>query len=137
MMLQTAAETPALAAVVSDGAGARVLSEELSDVSVPAAVLSAPMLLTKTLGVAAFSDHAPPRDLTHYIRRVAPRPMLLIHAARGEVDRKTPEYLAAAHGHARDWEVPRGGHTQGINTMPGEYARHVLAFFDRHLTGGH
>ena len=133
MMLQTAADTRGLAAVVSDGAGARVISEELADQQGLGKVISAPMLAMKTGSLAVFSGHAPPSDLTTYIPRIAPRPILLIHAARGEVDAKTPEYLAAARGPAEDWEVPRGGHTAGIDTMPREYAQRVLAFLDGSL----
>jgi dienelactone hydrolase len=133
MMLQTAADTPGLAAVISDGAGARVLSEELSDVSGLSRVVGAPMYAAKTAALAVFSDHAPPADLTTYIPRIAPRPILLIHAAHGEVDDKTPEYLAAARGPVEQWEVPRGGHTAGIDTMPGEYAHRTLDFLGRWL----
>jgi uncharacterized protein len=131
MMLQTAAGTRDLAAVVSDGAGARVMSEELADLHGAERVISAPLLFIKTAAVAVFSNHAPPSDLTTYIARIAPRPILFIHAAHGEVDNKTPEYMAAARGPVEDWEVPRGGHTAGINTMPEQYARRVLDFFDR------
>jgi hypothetical protein len=134
MMLQTAADTEQLSAVVSDGAGARVISEELDDIDDTFGKLfSAPMFAVKTASLAVFSNHAPPANLTKYISRVAPRPIMLIHAAKGEVDRKTPEYLAAARGHAEEWEVPRGGHTAGIRTMPAEYARRVVSFFDRSL----
>ena len=133
MMLQTAAATPDLAAVVSDGAGARVASEELADVSGLEKLVSAPMVLAKTAAVAVLSNHAPPSNLEHYIARIAPRPIMLINAAAGEVDDKTPEYLAAARGPAVHWTVPKGGHTAGIRTMPGEYARRVLAFFDTSL----
>jgi uncharacterized protein len=133
MMLQTAATTKDLAAVVSDGAGARVLSEELADLDGSERLLAAPLLAIKTAAVAVFSNHAPPSDLTEYIARIGPRPIMLIHAEHGEVDNKTPEYLAAARGPAEEWTVPRGGHTAGIRTMPEEYARRVLAFFDRTL----
>ena len=34
---------------------------------------------------------------------------------------------------AEEWEVPKGGHTAGIRTMPEEYARRVTDFFDRSL----
>jgi len=132
-MLQTAAGTKELAAVVSDGAGARVASEEISDLSGVAKLATAPLYIVKTTALAVFSNHAPPSDLTKYIPRIAPRPVMLIHAAKGEVDRKTPEYLAAAHGPVEQWEVPKGGHTKGIDTMPQEYARRVLGFFDRRL----
>jgi hypothetical protein len=92
------------------------------------------MYAMKTGSLAVFSGHAPPSDLTTYIPRIAPRPFLLIHAAHHEVDDKTPEYLAAARGPAEDWEVARGGHTAGIDTMPREYAQRVLAFLDRSLS---
>lgn len=133
MMLQTAADTKGLSAVVSDGAGARVVSEELSDAKGFEKAFSAPLLLVKTAAHAVFSNHAPPSDLTEYIPRIAPRPFMLIHAAKDEVDNKTPEYLAAARGPVEDWEVPEGGHTAGIKTMPEEYAHRVLDFFDRAL----
>jgi fermentation-respiration switch protein FrsA (DUF1100 family) len=130
MMLQTAAGTEQLAAVVSDGAGARVASEEFSDLTGFGRYFSAPLLVTKTAAVAVFSNQVPPKDLTHYIRRIAPRPIMLIHAAHDEVDDKTPEYLAAARGPAAEWTVPKGGHTAGIRTMPREYERRVVGFFD-------
>jgi uncharacterized protein len=133
MMLQTAADTKGLSAVVSDGAGVRVASEELSDLEGVEKAFGAPLLLVKTAALAVFSNHAPPSDLTEYIPRIAPRPFMLIHAAKGEVDNKTPEYLAAARGPVEDWEVPKGGHTAGIKTMPEEYAHRVLDFFDRAL----
>ena len=133
MMLQTAAGTKDLAAVVSDGAGARVASEEISDAEGFEKLFSAPLVAVKTAALAVFANHTPPSDLTEYIARIAPRPLMLIHAAKGEVDDKTPEYLAAARGPAEDWEVPKGGHTAGIRTMPQEYARRVLKFFDRTL----
>ena len=136
MMLQTAASTPGLAAVVSDGAGARVASEEISDMSGFEKLLGTPLVLVKTAALAVFTNHAPPSDLETYIPKIAPRPLMLIHAAHDEVDDKTPEYLAAARGPAEQWTVPRGGHTAGIRTMPREYARRVLDFFDRRLSAG-
>lgn len=58
---------------------------------------------------------------------------MLIHAAKDEVDNNTPEDLAAARGPAEHWEVPKGGHTAGIRTMPQEDASRVRDFFDRVL----
>jgi hypothetical protein len=133
MMLQTAADTKGLAAVVSDGAGARVMSEEMADISGFDRILGAPLYAVKTAATAVFSNRNPPSNLVDYIARIGPRPIMLIHAAKGEVDNKTPEYLAAATGPAEDWEVPKGGHTQGIHTMPEEYGRRVAGFFDRTL----
>lgn len=133
MMLQTAASTKDLAAVVADGAGSRVASEELSDMHGLNRILATPQFLVRDGALAVFSDHAPPSNLTEDIPRIAPRPFMLIHAAKGEVGDKTPEYLAAARGPVEDWEVPKGGHTAGVRTMPREYARRVTGFFDRRL----
>jgi uncharacterized protein len=135
MMLDTASDTRDLAAVVSEGAGARVMSEEMADLSGAGKWISAPLLAVKTASVALFSDTTPPDNLEDLIPRIAPRPVFLINAAHNEVDQKAPEYFAAAREPKQQWLVPRGGHTDGINTMPREYERRVVGFFDRSLLG--
>jgi MYXO-CTERM domain-containing protein len=130
MMLQTAAEDRGLAAVVSEGAGARMLSEEVSDVSGFEKVLNAPQAFVKFASVSLFSGSAPPADLETLLPKIAPRPVLLINAAHHEVDAKAPEYYAAARSPKQQWSVPRGGHTDGIDVMPDEYERRVAGFFD-------
>jgi fermentation-respiration switch protein FrsA (DUF1100 family) len=133
MMLQTAADDPALAAVVAEGAGARMLSEEVSDVDGLEKVLDAPQAAVKFGSVALFSGSAPPPDLETLIPKIAPRPVFLINAVHHEVDAKAPEYYAAAREPKQQWMVPKGGHTDGIKVMPDEYERRVVAFFDRAL----
>jgi uncharacterized protein len=135
MMLDTASDTRDLTAVVSEGAGARVMSEEMADLSGAGKWISAPLLAVKTASVALFSDTTPPDNLEDLIPRIAPRPVFLINAAHNEVDQKAPEYFAAAREPKQQWLVPRGGHTDGINTMPREYERRVVGFFDRSLLG--
>jgi hypothetical protein len=133
MLLQTAAETRDLAAVVSEGAGARVLSEEMADMSGADKWVAAPMLAMKTASVALFSDTPPPANLETLIPRISPRPVFLINAMHNEVDNKAPEYFAAAGEPKEQWLVPRGGHTGGITAMPAEYERRVTDFLDRAL----
>ncbi len=133
MMLHTAAQNDDLAAVVSEGAGARVISEELDDLDGLEKWLMLPHFVTKTSALAVLSDHAPPSNLTKLIPRIAPRAVFIIHAANGEVDRKTPEYYAAAGAPKQTWAVPAGAHTDGIDVRPREYERRVVGFFDRHL----
>ncbi|HSD76417.1 MAG TPA: CocE/NonD family hydrolase [Solirubrobacteraceae bacterium] len=133
MMLQTAAESEGLAAVVSEGAGARVISEELDDLAGVQKWLMLPHFATKTASLAVFSNHAPPANLTKLIPRIAPRPVFLINAAHGEVDDKTPEYFRAAKEPKSTWAVPAGRHTGGITARPEEYERRVVGFFDRAL----
>jgi dienelactone hydrolase len=133
MLLDTASNTRELAAVVSEGAGARVMSEEMADVSGAGKWISAPLLAVKTASVALFSDTTPPDNLEDLIPRIAPRPVFLINAAHNEVDQKAPEYFAAAREPKQQWLVPRGGHTGGISATPREYERRVVGFFDRSL----
>jgi fermentation-respiration switch protein FrsA (DUF1100 family) len=135
MMLQTAASEPDLAAVVSDGAGARMLTEELSDLHGLDKWLATPMAAAKYAAVELFSGTGMPRDLTKYLPRIAPRPVFLINAEHNEVDDKAPEYWAAARAPKQHWLVPTGGHTDGIHVMPTEYERRVIAFFDHALLG--
>jgi uncharacterized protein len=133
MLLQTAAENRGLAAVVSEGAGARSASEEISDVHGLDRVLAAPQSWVKFAAVRVFTDTAPPPDLTRLLPKIAPRPVLLINAEHHEVDNKAPEYFAAARAPKQQWLVSRGGHTDGIDVMPAEYERRVVGFFDRAL----
>jgi uncharacterized protein len=135
MLLETAADAHELAAVVSEGAGARVMSEEMADLSGAGKWFSAPLLAMKTASVALFSDSTPPDNLEDLIPRIAPRPVFLINAAHNEFDQKATEYFAAAREPKQQWLVPRGGHTGGISAMPSEYERRVVRFFDRSLLG--
>jgi fermentation-respiration switch protein FrsA (DUF1100 family) len=133
MMLHTAAQTEDLAAVVSEGAGARVISEELDDLSGVEKWLMAPHFVTKVAALTVLSNHAPPPNLAKLIPRIAPRPVFLINAAHGEVDDKTPEYYRAAGQPKLTWAVPEGSHTQGLAARPRQYERKVVGFFDRAL----
>lgn len=132
-LLDAAADNKDLAAVVSEGAGSRVLSEEMADMSGFGKVLAAPMLAVKTASVAVFSGDNPPPNLESLIPKIAPRPVFLINALNDEVDDKAPEYYAAAGQPKRQWLVPKGGHTDGIDEMPEEYEQRVVGFFDDSL----
>jgi uncharacterized protein len=133
MLLEAASDNEAIAAVVSEGAGARMVSEEVSDLEGPEKLLAGLQFGVLTAAVAVFSDQAPPQDLETLIPRIAPRPVLLIAAEHNEVGNKTPEYLAAARGPAEAWIVPKGGHTGAIDAMPEEYEHRVIGFLDREL----
>ena len=135
MMLQTAADTRGLAAVVSDGAGARVFSEELADVSALNKVIGAPAFALKTGSLAVFSGHAPPSDLTTYIPRIAPAadPAHPRRARRGgRQDPGVPRRRPRAR--RRTGRCRTAGHTAGIDTdAPASTRSGVLAFLDGSL----
>jgi uncharacterized protein len=136
MMLEEAAsDTTSLAAVVSDGAGARVFGEEMDqDLSPVEKATNALPAWLKQASVAVFSNQSPPSNLKDLVPRIAPRPLLLIAAPNspnGE-DLNRGYYEAAGEPKAL-WEIPESGHTGGIEARPAEYERRVVSFFDRAL----
>jgi pimeloyl-ACP methyl ester carboxylesterase len=130
VMIQAAAESDALAAVVSEGAGQRSVREFASVVS-GADWLAMPQVLALTASVALFGNDTPPEGLEDLAARVE-QPMLLLYGEHGQpIERElTPRYAAAAGPSARLWEVPGSGHMGGLDAQPAEYERRVVGFLD-------
>jgi len=133
MMLEAAAETDALRAVVSEGAGARAFADEL-DHDYPNAVervLAGVTYGVRTAAVGVFANQTPPRKLEDLVGRIAPRPLLLINVTK---DQLVPRILADAVRSAGEpkelWEIPESRHVGGIVARPAEYERRVIAFLD-------
>jgi len=133
LMLQAAAQADGLAAIVSDGAGTRTLSEDLQDIPSPGRWIGFPFLATKTAAVALFSNSAPPPKLTDLVPRIAPTPLLLIWAPSSGGEDMNPAYYRLAGRPKAIWAIPEAGHTQGISARPKEYERRVVEFFERAL----
>jgi uncharacterized protein len=136
MLLQTAAESRAFKAVVSEGAGARSVREDLEKPRRLDDVLALPMSFVQTAGVAVFAHQVPPPSLVDLTPRIAPRPLFLIYATHGtggEEKLLNPKYYAAAGAPKQIWEIPESSHTGGIEARPAEYERRVVGFFDRAL----
>jgi uncharacterized protein len=136
MLLQTAAESKALKAVVSEGAGSRSVREDLEKPRTREDVLALPMSFVQTAGIALFSNHMPPPSLVDLTGRIAPRPMFLIyalHGTGGEEKLLNPKYYADAGAPKQIWEIPESAHTGGIEARPAEYERRVVGYFDRAL----
>jgi uncharacterized protein len=135
MMLEAAADTEALAAVVSEGAGARMFTEEMDEdlPGVEKATIMVPAWL-KQASIAVFSNQLPPTDLKDLVPRIAPRPMLLIAAPNAPTGEDLNRgYFAAAGQPKTLWEIPESGHVGGLSARPQEYERRVVGFFDRAL----
>jgi uncharacterized protein len=135
MMLETAAETNTLEAVVSEGAGARAFSDEMDhDVGTLEAALSAPLYAVKTAGVAVFSNQSPATNLKHLVGRIAPRPVFFIAAPNSPNGEDLNRGFYKAAGDPKTlWEIPESRHTGGIEARPAEYERRVVSFFDAAL----
>jgi uncharacterized protein len=136
MMLEAAAKTPGLSAVVSEGAGERSVREYL-DMTNNGKWLAIPSSAAITVGTALFSNNAPPPSLKDLVGRISPTPVFFIYGEHGQPGERNlnPTYYAAARAPKTLWEVPGSGHVGGINAQPKQYERRVVGFFDRTLLG--
>jgi len=131
-LLQRAAADDDLKAVVSEGAGIRSYKEELELTGV-SRVLQFPVYLSATLGTAVFSNDTPPPNLMELVPRIAPRPVLLIYAERGQGGEElNPKYFEAAGAPKQLWKTD-SDHTDGYRTSPATYRSKVLGFFNTAL----
>ena len=135
MMIQTAAETDALAAVASEGAGMRSVREAIDSPPSVEKWLGAPFKAVETAATAVFHDQAPPASLVDLAAKVSPRPLLLMYSGKGQGGevQLNPEFYRAAGAPKTLWEIPGAGHTGGIRAQPAEYERRVIGFFNQAL----
>jgi dienelactone hydrolase len=136
MMLEAAARTHSLDAIVSEGAGERSI-RELLDMTNASRWIGLPSFVTLTTGVALFSNDAPPPSLKDLVARISPTPVFFVYGEHGQPGERNlnPTYYASAAAPKKIWEVPGSGHVGGITARPHEYERRVVGFFDRALLG--
>jgi hypothetical protein len=136
LMLEAAADSDGLKAVVSEGAGGRSIREDIQSATGAEQWLSAPTFAVMTAGTALFSSRALPPSLTDLVGRIAPRPVFFLYGGAGQPaeDDLNAKYYAAAGEPKALWEIPGAEHVGGINAQPAEYERRVVGFFDRTLT---
>jgi hypothetical protein len=132
MLLQAAAQSETIRAVVSEGAGERVGETDASGL---ARLLVDPSQAVMTAATTVFANHAPPAPIVDRIGAIAPRPVLLIYADPGIGGENTrqPEYYAAAGEPKSIWKIPGSDHTGGIDAEPHEYEERVVGFFNHAL----
>jgi hypothetical protein len=135
IMLEAAAQSTALKAVVSEGAGFRAGEADTSGLR---GLFVQPQLKVMTAATTVFSNHGPPPPIVDRIGRISPRAVMLIYAHPGEGGESTrqPKYYAAAGEPKTIWKVPGSEHTGGIDARPAEYEQRVIAFFDHALLEG-
>jgi hypothetical protein len=136
LMLETAAEDTGLAAVVSEGAGARTMAEELDTKGLSSVdrFLGRLSYGVRDATAAISSGHLPPTHLKTLVPRISPRPLLLIadpKSPNGEILSRL--YYERAGQPKALWEIPGAGHVNGIAARPAEYERRVAGFFDSAL----
>jgi uncharacterized protein len=131
LMLQVGAQTNALDAVVSEGAGTRTLSEDVDEFHGVTKLVGLPFLVTKTASVAVFSNTPPPAKLMDLMPRIK-SPVLFIHNGRNG-EQINHRYSRAVRAPKGDWVIPEAAHTGGSTARPQEYERRVVGFFDQAL----
>ena len=138
LLLQTAAQSQDLRAVVSEGAGSRSIGEDLERPGAEKWLVSFPVAAMISAGTTVFSNSPPPPHLKDLVGQIAPRSVFLIYTTHGvDTEDLNPQYYAAAGQPKLIWKIPEAGHTGGLTARPGEYERRVIAFFDRALVSDH
>ncbi len=136
MMIETAAETDELAALVSEGAGARSTTEDMDhgDPALGKWTFGLAMSVVKSATVAVSSNQAPPANLKDLAAKVE-QPMLLIAAPNAPTGEQLNRgYAKAAGASATLWEIPESDHMGAQESRPREYERRVVGFFDEALS---
>jgi dienelactone hydrolase len=136
MMLEAAARSRGLKALVSEGAGERSIHEFL-DMTGSAKWPALPSYAATTAGAALFSNDKPPPSLEDLVGRIVRTPVFFIYGEHGQDGERNlnPTYYREARQPKTIWEVPGSGHVGGIDARPKEYERRVVGFFDQALLG--
>jgi uncharacterized protein len=128
--INLAATDPRIRAVVAEGVQARQPAD-----LVPEPGLHGWTVQTVTgvsTGTAALLSAAPiPIPLQDAVRRIAPRPVLVI--AAGDEIAVVQRIQAAAPSTVQVWALPRSTHTQGFADQPDEWTSRVGGFLDHTL----
>lgn len=126
---------PRVAAVVAEGATARVAADKgyLSSYGLRG---EAQQWIDRLTFAATdlLSDAPRPDSLRHSVTVAARRPdptrFLLIAAGDVETEGLAADFIRADHDAVRTWTAPGAGHTQGLETAPAEWERRVVGFLD-------
>jgi uncharacterized protein len=132
MLIEAAAESDRLKAIVSEGASGRSVRDDLANPGSGLNVLGAAIA---TVGTALFTSNLPPADLQSLVPRIGNTAVFFIYGEKGQPAEKPANtaFYAAAHLPKEIWEVPGSGHMAGIKAQPKEYEKRVVGFFDRAL----
>jgi hypothetical protein len=134
MMIEAAAESAALKAIVSEGASSRSIRDELANEGGSLGELFG--VGVTTAATSLFTSDLPPADLKGLAAKVEGA-QLFVYGAEGQPAEEPANrgFYEAARGPKEIWEVRGSGHMKGIEAQPQEYERRVVGFFDRALLG--
>jgi hypothetical protein len=136
MLIEAAAESTALKAIISEGASGRSVRDTLANPETrwPNVI----GMGVATVATALFTDNTPPATLESLVPKIGKRSVFFIYGERGQPEEKpaNTNFYALARGPKELWEVPGADHMNGAQAQPREYERRIVAFFDRALLRG-
>ena len=130
MMIEAAAESPELKAIVSEGAGGRSVRDILANPGSRWQEVIGNSVATAA--TAIFTNNLPPADLRSLVPRIAPRAVFFVYGERGQPVEEPANraFFEDAGGQKEIWEVPDAGHVGGLEARPEDYERRIIGFFD-------
>lgn len=137
----TAPQTEAIVAVVSDGGPTTILeaiSAGFRERGLPGFLAVPVAWLTLWLVGQQMGCNLSNADAVHWVSRLAPRALLLIHGGRDPyVSTAAVRALFATAGEPKElWVVTQADHRKVDELRPDEYLERVIGFFDRYLAVG-
>jgi hypothetical protein len=133
MMIEAAAESTALKAIVTEGASSRSVRDEIANPGGQWQELIGNGVATAA--TAIFSNNLPPASLKSLVPKIAPRPVFFVYGEHGQPAEQPANdaFYEAAGPPKAIWRVLASGHIGGIDAQPREYERRIVAFFDNAL----
>lgn len=130
-LIEFAAESRDLKAIVSDGATGRSHEDQMNLAGFDS---ETPYFLALTSAVGVITSSWPSEPLKELVADVSPTPLLLIAAGNFQNESGYNRvYAEAAREPVELWEIPEGNHTAAVREQPEEYERRVVGFLDRAL----
>jgi len=134
MMIEAAAESTALKAIVTEGASGRSVRDVRANEGGSWDELLSTGVLTAA--TALFTDNVAPAPLESLVPKMSAA-AFFIYGENGQPAEEGANvgFYRATRSPRQIWEVPGSGHMKGIEAQPEEYERRIAAFFDRTLRG--
>jgi uncharacterized protein len=134
MMIEAAAESTALKAIVSEGGSGRSVRDIAANGEGRWQEYVGTGVVTG--GTALFTSNTPPADLKSLVATISPRTsVFFVYGERGQTVEEPANrgFYRVARGPKEIWEVPGSTHMGGIDAQPAAYERRVVGFFDEAL----
>ena len=132
MMIEAAADSSDLRAIVSEGASARSVRDVSANGSGWQELIGNSVA---TVATSVFTNNLPPPTLKSLVPEISGA-TFFVYGEHGQPAERPAnhDFYAAARGHTAIWEVPGSGHIGGTEARPKEYERRITEFFDRWLS---